>query len=215
LTNHCFEAAPPIRASLWRGSIWNYGWGWCRCAPHREQSFGSQSAAFQVDLRTPVFPFCFDCKCSFTAVPRRMVAPFLRNEDPLVRRMILIMYCVFIHAHDTSPKISPYQTSPKQCALLVPRAQSQGGSQVHPERVGTVPDRQPRSHQSALTRLRKILNVFISSFHTRHLATARKFLSNVPHPRPRKALGRTTRDRMSGANSCATEVCSPATMLGR
>jgi hypothetical protein len=58
-------------------------------------------------------------------------------------------------------------------------------------------------------RLRKILNVFISSSHdpthgTLQVATARKFLSNMP--RPRKALGHTTCDSDEWSNSDATEV---------
>ena len=99
------------------------------CTPPPAKLVASRQPSQSIHAH-PVFPLCLNCKCSFTAVPRRMVAPFLRNEDPLVRRMIPIL-CFHSCARNFA-KNKPISNKPQVVRALLVQGCSVRGSHVHP-----------------------------------------------------------------------------------
>jgi hypothetical protein len=63
-----------------------------QCAPLSKRS-GSQSAAFQFDF-SPVLPFRFDFKCSFTAVPRSMPSSVRRSTVGPAHDLLFALFII-------------------------------------------------------------------------------------------------------------------------
>jgi hypothetical protein len=113
------------------------GVGFGVCTPPPAKLVASRQPSQSIHAH-PVFPLCLNCKCSFTAVPRRTgrqavavaVASFVRIEESLVRRMIPIL-CFHSCARNFA-KNKPISNKPQVVRALLVQGCSVRGSHVHP-----------------------------------------------------------------------------------